>query len=483
MMLRSYQELAIELARNKVKKDIKKIMFFLATGGGKGLIMSQLTHSSLKSGKKVLTVMRRREIIFQTIKNYKNYHGINASPIMAGMTGLDILNPCQVCSIDTIRSRIKNGSIDFIKDFDIVIVDEAHDTNSDTYQEFLSFMGDKLFLGFSATPFKINNKPLKFWQTTIKPIEPAELRDLGYLVKTRTFVPSKIDVTGVKTVAGDFNERQLLERASESKIIGDIVETYIKYGENKPAILFAINKAHSSMMAEAFRSAGIQATHQDESHNSKERAYAINALKAGEIKVLCNVNIFSTGVDIPQACVGIMARPTKSEILWIQQIGRLLRPYPGKDYAIILDHAANTERHGGAFDIRYSGLESEIGFAPKEKQIKVYTCPKCFIVTEEKTNPCVSCGHISEPNDKNRDDDIKHKDGHLIEIEEHPIEIKLRELTRQSELNKWKRSAKWFKLYNLFGEEIYKHTNVPFWMEQILRKKNGDATATEQFSV
>jgi DNA repair protein RadD len=463
--LRPYQRLAIELIRDEIRKGHKRIGLHMATGSGKGLVMSEITNSALNNGKKVITIMRRRELIHQTLKNYKKYHGIDAAPIMAGLK-FNFENSCQVCSIDTVRSRM--DKLWFLTNFDIVIVDEFHDTKSTSYEEFFDFMGeDKIYLGFSATPFGIK----KFWQAVSKPIEPMQLRDQNFLCQARTFAPCKIDVKGINIRNGEFAENELFERVKNLKIVGDIVDTYKKYGEDRPAILFAVNIEHSMIMAEAFRQSGIPATHQDQSHNSAERASAIEDLRSGKIKVLCNVNIFSTGVDIPEASVGIMARPTRSETLWIQQLGRMLRPSKDKPYAIILDHAGNSERHGFAFDVRSFHYEKE----KKEKAIKVQTCQECYMVMEPEIDVCENCGFdlLKAKQDAAARAGPTEVAGELIEIEGQDSDLKdeFRELTKKSKERNWKKMAIWFHLYPRWGDEIYEVLPVPQYAREILRKK------------
>jgi len=450
IQLRCYQDKSLELLRQEFSKGIDRPLLHLSTGAGKGLLMSHIAERSIRNNYKVLTIMRRRELIFQTALNYKKYSNLSASIIMGQDKGFDSNNPCQICSIDTVYKRLQK--LDFLKEFGMVIIDEAHDVGSDSYQKTLGFLGNKKFIGFTATPFKVMGRPLKFWQSAIRPIETYQLRDMGYLCNAKTFAPSSINTQGIKTKLGEFDQSELSKRASESKIVGDIVENYKKYGNNLPAILFAVNKSHSMLMAESFRQAGIPAAHIDEAHNKKERAEAVSALRDGSIKILCNVNIFSTGIDIPEVTVGIMARPTKSCVLWVQQIGRLLRPSQGKSHAIILDHAGNTYRHGGPFDIREAELELEVK-KEKIKTISFSTCKSCFAVLPGNPLTCPECGHTKEQSERA----IKTEDGELEEITENPlhreIKIKFNELVKIEKSKGYKPFWKWHRIYDLFKED------------------------------
>lgn len=473
MQLRPYQVKSIELLRSEISKGIKRPLLFLATGAGKGLIMSELASNVLVNGKKILVVMRRSGLIHQTKANFERYHKIKSSIIMAQVKGFNPNVDCQICSIDTIRVRMKDSKYDFLKMFDVVIIDEAHDINSPTYQKFIEWIGDKIVIGFTATPFSMGGKPLKTWQSAVKPIEMEELKELGFLAGAKVYCPAAIDVSGLKVVNGDYSAKELYEKVTDKKIIGDIVETYIKYGKDLPALLFAVNKNHSMLMAHAFNEAGIKAVHQEDSHTQDERESAIADLVSGKIKILCNCNIFSTGTDIPSAVVGIMARPTMSETLYVQQVGRLLRPHESKDFAIILDHAGNTYRHGLPFDSREASLDSDINKRKRKESggsaVPVKTCPDCYAVIPAGFSECPECHHVFVI----KDNDPKHADGELAEVQE-GINFKLisrfNKLKNIESFKRWLPNAKFFILYEEFGDEIYKYTNAPDWIGHLWRK-------------
>ena len=291
---------------------------------------------------------------------------------------------------------------------------------------------------------------------------------------------------------------------SELSIIGDVVNNYKKYGEGKPAILFAVNIKHSMMMAEAFRRAGFPAAHYDQEHTAEERQKGIQDLKTGEIRILCNVNIFSTGVDIPWAEVGILARPTMSEVLDIQQRGRLLRPYKicgkcgneyggdpacfkcgstilkyEKKYAIFLDHANNADRHGLTYDVREAQL------VPKKKtkkktmtgqDVHIKQCPECFLYMPRVAKQCDGCGKEFKKEERT----YREEDGELILLDEETYKKKMRQKidARWSYHNKqvrFKRVASldypYEQIFNDFGVEVFDYINFPEYLKTTLRKK------------
>lgn len=472
--LRPYQDSGVNLLSQELAKGIRTPLLFLATGGGKGLIMAEIAHKVLSNGKRIIIVMRRSQLVHQAQENFFRYRGIKASVVMGTVKGFDINNRCQICSIDTIRARMNNPKYDFLKEFDVCLIDEGHDINSPSYQNFIDWLGEKILIpGMTATPFAMGGKPLKTWKSCVKPIEMDELRDQGYLAPVKVFSPSVIDTSKIKIVNGDYSSKELYERVTDKKIIGDIVDNYKKYGNDKPAILFAVNKQHSMLMAHAFNEAGIPAIHQEDSHSQEERKAAIKGLIDGVYKILCNVNIFSTGTDIPEAFVGIMARPTLSEVLYVQQVGRLLRIFPGKDFATILDHAGNTYRHGLPYDRRDHDLAE---FATKKSKkygtvraVPVKTCPGCYAVISSAFAQCPECNHEFQVKEK-----IKTADGELEEVTDSGKNFKLiarlNKLKSIETIKGWKPNAKYFMLYEEFGDAIYEYTDAPQWVGDLWRK-------------
>ena len=507
--LRNYQAKNKDMVRSLINSHgYKRIMSWLPTGAGKGLIMSDLVNDCLKNEARVLTIIRRSELIHQTVINYQKYHGITASPLMGNVNGFNMSNPCQVASIDTLQTRIGKAKYDFLKSFNVIIVDECHDLTSIGYMRTVWFLEGydlnvfsealfeetknnftKLYLGLTATPFRVGKKTHTFWQGVVKPIEAFELRDTGALTPIRVFAPKKIDTTGIRILAsGDFDQKVLFERVSQMSVIGDVVKTYQEYGENKAAICFCVNQKHSQIIAEAFRRAGIPAIHCDANHTKQERDEAVAGLKTGRYKVLTNCNIFSTGFDAPFVEVEISARPTDSENLYIQQVGRVLRPYKicskckteyggdpkcyrcgsseldyEKKYAVLLDHGNNTDRFGLPYDIRHAELEPiDTDKKRTKSKIEVKTCKLCFAVVHVHDKFCICGFYFSIQSAENQEAQILHTNGVLSEVDTNFVrektyqKIKERYNTykRIELLRRWNVNAKFFKLFEEFGDTL-----------------------------
>lgn len=504
--LRDYQVLGKQLVYAKIREGIRKVIYWVPTGCGKGLAMSDFTHDIISKNKKVITVIRRRELIFQTKLNYEKYHKHTVSVIMGQEKGYLHWSFCQVCSIDTIRKRMKQGGEwEGLKSFDVIIIDECHDTNSATYQEFFKWIDPedkKIFIGFTASPYSMGGKPLLFWQDIVQPITPSQARDRGFLTPDITFVPKEqIDLRDLElSSTGEYKEDQLAARANDSTLIGDIVKNWKERGENRPTLLFCVRKDHSIKMTAAFNNAGVPAIHIDDQTTSEERKLAIKKLNSGEVKVLSSIGVLSTGVDIPQASCIILARALQSLVLYVQIVGRGLRPYKvcdecglefGGDSAcirckstrlkfekrgcIVFDHGGNTIRHGLVFDDRHPKLaHSSYKARTKENEaptIRITICQSCFAVYSPALPACPQCATVNKPKTV-----VREKNGELTLIDDETMRklqlnkclSTLHDLKVRESWYNWKPAAKWFQLHKQCGDMIFnfqKELELPVWLK------------------
>lgn len=502
--LRPYQESAKSLSRQAVIDGHKRVITEMATGSGKTRLFIDVADSARIKGKKIVIVMRRRSLIFQTAKAYKKFTGYEPGVIIAGEKE-DRKNPVQIVSIDTINRRMKKPEYSFLVGFDMLIVDECHDATSQKYRDFLHLFSDKIWMGYTATCLPTGNKYLEDWDTVVLGPSAANLRDMGFLAPERTFAPKKMDLTGIKTIAGEYDQKALAERAMSSSIVGDTIEVWKSYGENRLTLAFGVNIEHSKMCAERMRQSGVSAMHIDSSHNTEERDAAIEKLKKGIIKVLWSVGVFSTGTDIPSAATLLFARPTKSEILYVQIIGRILRMFKVcascraecgaestcyrcnstqftdvKKDAIIIDQANNCERFGLAYDPRSAKIrppDKKKAKVELDDEAKIKTCEECYCVYEASLSECPMCDHTNA------------KTKREIAQEEGELELKRTEdlrygrmLVIKNDLMKFsnprsKASAKWTRLHAIYGDEIFefkKELEIPVWARaQITRNKKG----------
>jgi len=279
----------------------------------------------------------------------------------------------------------------------LILIDEVHVLH-ETHRQLLQRWNRIPAIGLSATPLR---KGLGAHFDAIVPGPSIkELTDRGHLVPARAWAPggeAALDVlNGISAVGGDYDEAQLHAAMTKNEnLFGDPVEHYRKYAEGRQAIGFAIRVEHSKELCEAFNVAGIPAEHLDAYTSEEDRAAIFQRYRDGVTRVLYSVGVLSTGFDMPQASVAILCRPTLSEMLHLQQCGRVLRPDDGKDHALILDHAANTIRFGLPHHFQMPESLHDIDF-PTAKQVKkerrLISCQGCGYVLDPKDAFCPQCG-------------------------------------------------------------------------------------------
>ena len=192
------------------------------------------------------------------------------------------------------------------------------------------------------------------------------------------------------------------------------IKHYLEICNNKRAVVFCVSIKHSQHVVDQFNRSGIKSVHIDGKTKIENRDKAIEDFKKGIIKVLSNVDLFGEGFDLPALDAVILLRPTKSLGLYLQQVGRSLRPFDGKKEAIILDHVGNCQEHGLPDDDRNWTLEQGKSKNKKDKnQISVRICIKCFNAQRSTFDKCQSCGYIFDKKPRQVDE----VDGNLVEID------------------------------------------------------------------
>ncbi len=272
----------------------------------------------------------------------------------------------------------------------------------------------------------------------------AELTEQGYLVPVRYFAPTTPNLEGVKLRAGDYVENQLAERMDKTELVGDVVEHWQKFGEDRQTVVFATNVRHSQHLAEKFQEAGVKAAHLDGETPKDEREHLLADLAAGRIRVLCNCQVLTEGCDSPAVSCCVLAKPTKSIGRYLRMAGRVLRPSEGKTDCLLIDHAGAVLEHGFLDDpIPWSLDEKGKVQERREKERKErlpIICEDCFTIYTGRKD-CPSCGKEAP-----RPAPVEHTEGELGEIKCReaglpPEQIKVyRELKgfRQSRGYRWK---------------------------------------------
>lgn len=411
IVLRDYQELGVQQIDIEFRKGNKKVLLVASPGAGKTEMAGWMLMRALGYKFPSMFVVRGRDLVNNASKRFDK-NGIDHSVFMAGNWRMDDKKLLQVCSIDTMLARKK---FIFNDQNVLIFLDEAHLDYSKLTKQY----PNAHFIGMTGTPYS----DMSFWDCYVQPREPWQLRDDGHLVPDRVFCPHIIDTSSVKMRAGDFDQKELNSVVTNSAVVGNIVEDWKEYGQNRPTVCFATSIEHSLQLKQAFCEAGIPAIHCDASSSDEERTKARIDLETGKVKILCNVDIFSTGWDCPAVSCIILARPTWSLNWYLQAVGRGVRSFPGKSDCIVLDNAGNVFRHGTHFRIREISLEPPQKRKSKAYDTKITTCLKCYFVFDPtEHDACPECGWMRPKNERR----VNTIDGKLIEYEEHPNEQKER---------------------------------------------------------
>jgi superfamily II DNA or RNA helicase len=411
-VLRPYQEAAVshlwEAFGNK-----EKIVLAAPTGAGKTALAARIFVQAREQKLRVAFCVPFLSLIDQTYEAFSS-EGIperEMSLVQADNPLQDYSKPVQICSVDTLVRR-KN-----LPEVDIVIFDEAH-RQSKLYKRWMDECPNVKFAGLSATPWARGMADV--WDRLIIVSTTRELIDQKYLCDYKYYAPSSPDLSGVSIVAGDYHEGELGTAMNKPELVADIINTWKEKAENRPTLAFCVNREHAREVQYQFLQAGIQCGYVDAYTSVSDRKDLINQLKKGDLKVIVNIGTMTTGVDAPFLSCIIMARPTKSEMLFLQIIGRGLRTHQTKQHLLILDHSDTGLNLGLPCTIHHTSLrtgkvskeaKAADKEAAKEKSNKPHKCVSCNHLHDRMLMVCPSCGHI-----RKRISDVIMREGYLTEL-------------------------------------------------------------------
>ena len=355
--LRPYQSHAIEMLRESLRGGKRRPVLQAPTGYGKTVLAGAIIRMALEKGRRVIFTAPAIDLIDQTVESFRA-DGIEGIGVLQADHPLtDPEQPVQICSVQTLQNRE-------IPPAGLVIIDECHRAYKFVHEWMARPDWQKVpFIGLSATPWT-KNLGLYFDDLVIS-ATTAELIESGYLSPFRVFAASHPDLTGVKIVGGDYHEGQLSDAMNQADLNGDVVGTWLRLAEGRPTLVFGVDCAHAQSLRDAFRAAGVNAGYQDAATPKDERERIKRRFHSGVNPVVCNVGTLTTGVDWDVRCISLV-RPTKSEMLYVQIVGRGLRTAPGKEDCLILDHSDTTLRLGFVTDILHDKLDDGTKKKPGE---------------------------------------------------------------------------------------------------------------------
>lgn len=408
MKLRPYQQDIIDQARDLIRSGEKRILLQSPTGSGKTALTANMLGTAASRDIASWFVVHRRELVKQSCRTFRSAgiaHGVVAAGFPMGTRNL-----VQVCSVQTLAGRHT-----YLRPPRMIVWDEAHHIAAGSWSKIFAAYPDAVHIGLSATPQRLDSTGLSaYFNRMIEGPTVTWLIENKYLAPYRMFAPSTVDMTNVKTRMGDFVKSETEAAMDKPTVTGDAVREYLRRARGKRAVVFCVSIEHSRHVVAQFQASGIRAEHVDGETDQFERDAALMRFEKGETQVLSNVELFGEGFDLPAIEVCIMLRPTQSLGLYLQQVGRALRPSPGKREAILLDHAGNVMRHGLPDDEREWTLEGDRKRGRKKDpdDIPIKTCPSCFRVLRSSVSVC-DCGHVFTPKGR----EIEVVEGDLAEID------------------------------------------------------------------
>jgi superfamily II DNA or RNA helicase len=430
------------MIRNEFSKGRKKVLLKMATGSGKAVIVADIAKSTAARGKRILFLVRGRLLVDQFSRRLIQER-VEHGTLLAGHWNFRSHLPILVGSIDTLLSRGMRPPSD------LILIDEADLATSAGFRTFLSDYPNAFIIGVTATP-EVNQSLRHIADVLVNPISTAELIKQGYLAPLRYFVPNEPDMSGVKISSStkDYVVAQAEGAMVAGQLTGKIVDHWIRIGENRPTLLFAVNIHHSNVLMERFLEKGIPAEHIDALSGDEHRTQAFKRLQDGTTRVLCTVGIATRGVDLPFVSCLIVARPTQSRRLHIQILGRGTRICEGKVDTIVLDHAGNCHRFGFIDDECETDLDGREIRSKDDLPTKI--CRECFCAY--RGTVCPECGVIPPEAERvppeETDDRLEE-----LKIEQDPVKRYFNKLLREQVSHKRKRAWVYYKLTEKFGLE------------------------------
>jgi len=396
MKLRPYQEKALLLARDSMRRGLKRPIIAAPTSFGKTILAGEMLKNCQDNGKKGWFFCDRIQLIEQSIDKFTKM-GIDFGVRQANHELTNPLAPIQIVSIQTVQAMVNNHNRQ-LPEFDMAIVDECH-TQWDIINKIIEKYNNIPIIGLTATPYSkgLGTK----YNNLIVPITQRELLDQGYLCPIRYYGGEHIDMSKIRSSNPNDYRAGDIEQATDNdsdRLAGCIINNWMKYGEDSQTIAFSPSQNLSKNLVERFNDNGISAEHIDCNFSQEDRDALFEAHDRGEFKVLSCSRLLNTGYDAPSVRCIVDCFPTKSVTTYVQRVGRLMRINEGKEYAIYLDHASNFERFGYAEDIVPESLDdgksthNEREQIKKDaKEVKTRDCPQCY--QQMAGYKCKSCGY------------------------------------------------------------------------------------------
>lgn len=340
--LRPYQSDTVHKVFDAWRSGKRAPLIVLPTGAGKTTVCAHVIRRARAAapGLRVLMLCPLQQLVWQATERFRQ-HNINAGILM----GPRKPKPGETCHVASVQTAIRRD----LGDYGLVIYDEAHRAAGVESAKLLRRYKNSFGLGMTATPRRLDGRSLQpLFDHLIEPVSVQQLMDAGFLVPIKAYARDELDLSKVKwdRRKNDYSSRSLSSAMNQPKLVGDVVDHWGRLCRGRRTIVFACSIPHAMHIVERFRARGVPSEIVTASTKVNDRKEIIERLRRGQTRVVCNVGVFTEGFDLDVLGCVILARPTYSLTLHLQMIGRGMRPAPGKQNCIVIDHADNLRRHG-----------------------------------------------------------------------------------------------------------------------------------------
>ncbi len=415
MILRPYQITLKQQIYDAWSAGHKNVLAVMPTGSGKTKSFCSVTMDMALGGDRLPTaiMVHRKELVQQislTLAEESIPHNIIAPRgVILGIVAAhrrefkrqlyDYNAPITVVSVDTLNARILKHD-KWAKSIRLWITDEAaHLLNNNKWGRAVSYFPNAIGLGVTATPRRLDKKGLGrrvdgVFDAMVEGPNSRWLIDNGFLCKYKIAIPSSDYQHFLKKASdgSDYSKESMVEASQKSRIVGDVVDNYLKHAAGKQAILFATDISTGKLMEKKFKDRGIAAKLLTGLTDDKERLDSMIDFREKKIQVLLNVDLFDEGLDVPGIECVIMARPTMSVGKFMQMVGRGLRPAKNKPYLILIDHVGNVTNHGLPCAKRKWTLDRIVKKRDTTNFIRICSNVECNSPYDRALTECPWCG-------------------------------------------------------------------------------------------
>lgn len=390
---REHQAKDLELLRQPIRAGETRIQFEASVGYGKSVIIEIIAHGYANAGKRVLILSNRTAVVKQ-LKDRARGHDL----------------------IDTMTVQTADSRLTTLPQYKVILVDEAHMGGAGAqYGRVFDRSPGALIIGFTGTPTPELHKTLP---CHVKGHDARWLTDQGFLAPLKYYCPDRVDLRKARVRNGDFVEEDILAEVEAKDICGDGIRSYNEGCVGRPTLIFCINQKHAWSVHEEFKSSGIET--KVLLGGDKDVDEKIEWVKSGGPLIV--VDKVSAGFDLPDLHAIIILRPTKSEQLWVQIMGRVARAAKGKTFGHVYDHVGNTRRCGTLTeerDFKKADGPSDDSITEDGDRLSIRTCEECFFIWEGGGCVCPECGEDNGKDPRiSKKKAIELKEQEAAEIEE-----------------------------------------------------------------